>query len=124
MTETRDFPTAVMASLTSGTSLCAGGFSKIHEAAEFLMGHPIWTHHFASNELWSDMQRMAMEQCPGLPTSADGVTADNYKDFVAKLETDIGPTVTIRKGAGLTALLPTDGIPDHLKGKTIIVAAK
>lgn len=121
MVETRDFSTAVMASLTSGTVLCDGGFSKMHEAAEFLMGHPIWTHQFASEELRRYMQKTALEQCPGLPTEAPGVTAANYREFVAKLEGDLGKTVKIRKGSGLTALLPTDGIPDHLKDKTIIL---
>jgi len=29
--------------------------------------------------------------------------------------------VRIRKGDALTAMLPTDGIPDHLKDKTIIL---
>lgn len=44
MTETRDFPTAVIASLSSGVLLCE--FTDMHEAAEYLMGHPIWTHQF------------------------------------------------------------------------------
>ena len=29
--------------------------------------------------------------------------------------------VKIRKGGGLTAMLPTDGIPDHLKDNIIVV---
>lgn len=120
MTETREFPTAVIASLSCGVTLCA--FSQMHEAAEYLMGHPIWTHHFASKQLWQDMQRTIAEQCPGMPTAEpEGVDATNYLEYVAKLETEIGKTVRIRKGGGLTAMLPTDGIPDHLKDKTIIV---
>jgi hypothetical protein len=121
MTETREFPTAVVASLSTGIMLCDGGFSKMHEAAEFLMGHPIWTHHFASEELWSDLRRMLLEQCPGLPTEDHGITKENYKEKLAALEAEIGPTVRIRKGDGLTAMLPTDGIPDHLKDKTIVL---
>lgn len=38
MSETRDFPTAVIASISSGTLLCK--FGDMHEAAEYLMGHP------------------------------------------------------------------------------------
>ena len=120
MTETRDFPTAVIASLSCGTLLCK--FSDMHEAAEFLMGHPIWTHHFASKDFWQEMQCTIAEQCPGMPMSEpEGVTKDNYLEYAAKLETEHGKTVKIRKGGGLTAMLPTDGIPDHLKDKTIIV---
>lgn len=120
MTETRDFPTAVIASLSSGNLLCK--FSDMHEAAEYLMGHPIWTHHFANKELWGEMQQTIAAQCPGMPMGeVDGVTKDNYLEYIAKLETELGKTVKIRKGGGLTAMLPTDGIPDHLKDKTIIV---
>lgn len=44
--ETRDFPSAVIASISTGVLLCK--FNEMHQAAEYLMGHPIWTHHFAS----------------------------------------------------------------------------
>jgi hypothetical protein len=119
MQETRDFPTAVITSLSSGTLLC--NFSDMHEAAEYLMGHPIWTHQFASKELWDEMRRTIAEQCPGMPMGEiEGLTPDNYRDHVARLERELGPTVRIRKGGGLTAMLPTDGIPEHLKDKTII----
>ena len=69
---TREFPTAVIASLSSGVLLCK--FSELHEAAEYLMGHPIWTHHFASKLLWEAMQQRVLEQCPGMPTELAGVT--------------------------------------------------
>ena len=120
MTETRDFPVAVIASLSSGTLLCK--FGDMHEAAEYLMGHPIWTHHFASKPLWKEMQQTIAAQCPGMPTEEpEGVDASNYLDYVAKLEAEFGKTVKIRKGGGLTAMLPTDGIPAHLKNNTIIL---
>lgn len=122
MTETRDFTTAVIASLSSGVTLAP--FSEIHGAAEFLMGHPIWTHHFAQKQLWEEMQRTVLEQCPGMPTDTPGVDATNYKEFVTKLEAEFGPNVKIRKGGGLTAMLPTDGIPDHLKDNAIFIDTK
>lgn len=117
-TETRDFPTLVIASLSSGVLLVERGFSAIHEAAEYLMGHPIWTHHFANKELWHEMQRTVLEQCPGMPTD---IPEGKWREEGARLEKEFGPTVNIRKGAGLTAMLPTDGIPDHLKDETIFV---
>jgi hypothetical protein len=115
--ETRDFPTAVIASISTSILLCK--FGDMHEAAEYLMGHPIFSHHFASDELNADMKRTIAEQCPGMPTKLEGVTPENYLDYVARLEVEFGPKVTIRKGSGLTAMLPTDGIPGHLKDKTI-----
>jgi len=122
MTETRDFPTAVIASLSTGVLLCH--CEEMHEAAEFLMGHPIWTHHFASKDLWKEMQRTIAEQCPGMPTELPDTDAKNYLERLAAIEADLGKTVKIRKGGGLTAMLPTDEIPDHLKDKTITIVTR
>jgi len=122
MSETREFPTAVIASISTGVLLCK--FGDMHEAAEYLMGHPIWTHHFANKELQEEMQRTIAEQCPGMPTEIEGVTAENYLDKLAAIEAEIGKMVVIRKGGGLTAMLPTDGIPEHLKDKISVVMKK
>ena len=113
--ETRDFPTAVIASLSTGTLLCK--FGDMHEAAEFLVGHPIWTHHFASKPLWEAMQRSILEQCPWMPTEIEGVTKDNYLEKVAALEAEFGKVVRIRRGTGATAMHPLEGIP---AGKPVI----
>ena len=119
MVQTRDFPTAVIASISTGILLC--DFGKMQEAAEYLMGHPIWTHHFADKTLTLEMKRTIAEQCPGMPMEIDGVTKDNYLEKLAVIEAEIGKTVRIRKGGGLTAMLPTDAIPDHLKDTIIIL---
>jgi hypothetical protein len=117
MAETREFPTAVIASISSGVLLC--DFSAMHEAAEYLMGHPIWTHDFADKALNAEMKRTIAEQCPGMPTEIEG--GPTWRSQLAKIEAEIGKTVTIRKGGGLTALLPTDGVPD---GVEVIKVAK
>jgi hypothetical protein len=115
MTETRHFPTPVIASLSSGVLLCK--FSDMHEAAEFLMGHPIWTHHFASKDLWQAMQRSILEQCPGMPAELPDTTKENYQAKVANLEREVGKVVRIRRGDGKTAMHPLEGIPP---GKPVI----
>lgn len=120
MIETRDFPVAVIASISTGVLLCK--FSDMHEAAEYLMGHPIWTHQFGSRDFCKEMQRTIVGQCPGMPLDAPGINENNWPAFKAKLEADLGQVVKIRKGGGLTAMLPTDGIPDHLKDHAIMVA--
>lgn len=117
--ETRDFPVAVIASISTGIVLCK--FSDMHEAAEYLMGHPIWTHQFADRTLVDEMKRAIAEQCPGMVTEARGIDSTNWQEFVAKLEADLGKTVRIRKGSGLTAMLPTDGIPDHVKDSVVTI---
>lgn len=115
MPETRDFPTAVIASLSTGVLLCK--FGDLHEAAEFLMGHPIWTHHFGSKELWSKMQHTIIEQCPGMPTALPDTDKDNYLAKLADIEAEIGKMVKIRKGDGASAMHPMEGIPE---GKHVI----
>jgi hypothetical protein len=115
MTETRDFPTAVTASLSTGILLYK--FGDMHEAAEYLMGHPIWTHHFADKMLTSEMKRAIAEQCPGMPIEIESDSKDNYLQKVAEIEAELGKTVRIRKGSGVTAMLPTDGIPRSRKGQ-------
>lgn len=117
--ETRDFPVAVIASISTGILLCK--FNEMQEAAEFLMGHPIWTHQFGDRTFVDEMSRTITEQCPGMVTEAPGIDGSNWKEFAAKLEADLGKMVTIRKGGGLTAMLPTDGLPDHLKDGIMIV---
>ncbi len=118
MNETREFSTAAIASISSGVLLCED-FGKMAEAAEYLMGHPIWTHHFADKQLCDDMKRTIAEQCPGMPTELEG--GPTWRAQLAEIESKFGKTVRIRKGSGLTAMLPTDGIPDHVKVATIVV---
>ena len=107
--ETREFPTAVIASLSTVVLFCE--FSKMHEAAEFLMGHPIWIHHFASKDLWQKMRARVVAQVPDMPSSIEGVTNENYLQKIADVERQIGASVTIRGGNGETAMHPLEGIP-------------
>jgi hypothetical protein len=119
MKEGREFPSPVIASLSSGILLCE--FGAMHEAAEYLMGHPIWTHHFADKSLLAAIRKAIDEQCPGMPTSFPDMPPAKWRDKAAEIEAQFGKLVTIRKGSGATAMEPLDGIPDHLKDKTIIV---
>lgn len=118
MTKTREFPTEVVASLSSGVLLCQ--FSDMHEAAEFLMGHPIWTHHFADKVLWKSMQDAILAQYPAMPTEMAGVTPDNVEERVSGLHSELGAVVSIQGGDGHTAMSPLEGIP---QGKSTIILA-
>lgn len=120
MTETRDFPTAVVASISSGYLLC--NFSDMHEAAEFILGHPVWTHHFGNEGICSALRAAVLEQCPSLPKKEDcaSITKENWQEFVASLEADIGPVVRLRKGSGETAMSPFDGIPEDKPAIVVI----
>src|SRR5947209_6718387 len=121
-TETREFPTTVIASLATGLILYEGegGFSKLHEAAEFLMGHPIWTHHFASRDLWRAMRERVLAECPNMMSKDEvrDVNKENWREWAAEVERRYGKTVRIHKGDGSTAKHPLEGLPD---GKEVVV---
>ena len=113
MTETRDFPTEVIASISTGILMC--DFAAMQEAAEYLMGHPIWTHHFGDKQLMQEMRQTLSVQCPGMPTEVVG----EWKSFRDGLIERLGPSIKIRKGSGLTAMLPTDGVPPGVEILTV-----
>lgn len=88
--ETKAFSTAALASLSSGMLLCE--FGDMHEAAEYLMGHPIWTHEFASKPMWDRMKSKLLEQHPGLPAAEppEGTDWQAWRDeIVAKLGAEL-----------------------------------
>lgn len=88
------FSTAAVVSLSSGMLLC--NFSEVHEAAEHLMGHQIWTHQFASRALWDQMKARLLEQHPALPvTEPEGVGRDNWQDYLAAACAMFGETMTL-----------------------------
>jgi hypothetical protein len=41
------------------TGITAGPFSDIQEYAEKLLGHPVWTHEFASKEFSDKLKELA-----------------------------------------------------------------
>ena len=54
---------AILASLTTGTLLVE--FSLVHEAAEWIMGRPIWTHQFPS--MFDEIKSEVLSQFPDMP---------------------------------------------------------
>lgn len=100
--ETKTFSTAAVVSLTSGLLLCK--FGEMHELAEYVMGHPIWTHEFASKPLWELMKSKLLEQHPDLPVEAD--ESQPWQDYLAAACAKFGETLTITKGEEVRAADP------------------
>ena len=44
------------------TGIACGPFSDVHEIAERLMGRPIFTHEFASPEIWKALRNKVREE--------------------------------------------------------------
>jgi len=117
MAETKEFPSLAVASLSTRRLLC--DFGVMHGCAEWIMGHPIWTHQFPS--LADDLRGAVLAQFPDMPTELEGCNKENWRQYADRIEQQFGKMLTVRKGDGLTELSPTDGIPDHLKDRTIVI---
>lgn len=101
--ESKSFSTAALASITTGRLLC--DFSDMHEAIEYLMGHPVWTHELASESLFKLMSMKLREQHPGLPAE-DDCNDTNWQQFRDQLVAKLGSTLTITKGEEVRAADP------------------
>lgn len=82
---------AALATLTTGTVLV--DFSQVHEAAEWLMGHSIWTHQLPA--LADEIKAAALSQFPGLPT----VAPDDWRACRDAVRAQYGATVLTKQGA-------------------------
>jgi hypothetical protein len=95
--ETKSFTVPVLVSLVSGKMLTTS-FSALHECAEFVMGHPVWTHEFASKPLWELMRSKVLEQHPDLDVDCESVTKENWLAFTNELIGRLGHEREIVKG--------------------------
>ena len=103
----RKFPTAAIASLTTGVLLCK--FEEMHEAAEYVAGGPVFTHQFPL--IMGHIRDLILKQHPGLPTELHGVTTENYMDYRLDLDRRFGAEILIEEGDGASLMSPLDGTP-------------
>ena len=121
MAEKRLIPTEILLSLT--TEIVLADVGDIHTAAEFVLGHPVMSHHFACDEFWSKILTVILEQHPDLtPDLADDVDTTNWQAKRAALVERFGETREVVKGEYAPELGLLDGIPDG--NKTILVDIK
>lgn len=117
MAEKRNIPTTVLISLT--TEVILADVSDIHAAAEFVLGHPVWVHHFTCDDFWSKVRAVILKQHPDLTTDlADDVNPDNVWVKRDALIERFGETREVVKGDSEPELGFLDGIPE--KKKSII----
>jgi hypothetical protein len=119
--ETKSFTIPVLVSLVSG-KLLTNTFGDVHECAEFVIGHPVWTHEFASETLWQAMRAKVLEQHPDLDVDVEHVTKDNWRDVVAKLVADLGESRELRQGTDERTKTPIETLQEIRPDAQIIVA--
>lgn len=116
--ETKEFELGAVLSITTGKLLCQ--FGDFHECAEWVVGGPIWTHHFASKKLTAAMRDAVIAQHPDLPTALPDCTTENWQEKLTALRAKLGDTRALTKGGGHRAMHPLDGIP---AGKPVVVVS-
>lgn len=96
MSETKQFPTLVVASTITGIGLTNMKFSDMHECAEWLCGYPVWTHELVHGPTQDQYVTEGYEQFPNMPTPAEA--ENDYVAAAAKAVAEYGETVVVRQG--------------------------
>ncbi|SCM71602.1 hypothetical protein KL86PLE_100281 [uncultured Pleomorphomonas sp.] len=108
MAETRDFDPRIIGSITTGVLLLED-FGQVHEAMEFVMGRPIWTHEIPSES--AEMKRLVLEQVPDMPTQISG----SWQETAQALLDRYGAAISIKKGETVRTKDPLQTLSDALK---------
>lgn len=105
--------------LTTGKSF--GPFDEMHEAAEHVIGQPIWTHEFASKELWGTLRENVLAQFPDLPADGDAVTTENAMQFLADAVAKFGETLEVEQGTAERTKSPMETLQEVAGDKPVIM---
>lgn len=106
MTDTKMIDPCALASLTTGIVLCEDGFSKVHEAAEWLLGHPVWTHEFIDPDIKAALISAVAEQYPTISTEKPA----DWRARIAELRAEFGEAVNVRQGNRKRARGPVESL--------------
>lgn len=119
MAETKSFDPAVLATLTTGT-LLVQPFGLAHEAAEWVLGHPVWTHQWP--KMSGKMRDAVLAQFPDMPVGSVGARFAQVRDEV---RARYGAAVEVKRGGGETAIGPLDpaGFPEGTTADVVPVVA-
>lgn len=116
--------TTALLGLASG--ICtSGGFGQIHEAAELVAGHPIWTHEFADLALVDRLAARALEIVPGLAPWCERIKAEpgRWKEIEDACVAAIGEGFDIHEGAAERTESPLESLHRIAPHADVIVVA-
>ena len=120
MKEVKEFPILLVATTYCGISLTHTTFREIQECAEWLCGHPVWTHELAHPEIQKLYKSVAIVQFPLLP-SREEVEAD-IMAAKAKLLATYGENVLVERWPTDRLKTPIDTLRDLRPDVDVIVA--
>lgn len=119
----KSFPMWAILSLTTGC-LLGGSFGDVHELAEHLAGHPIWTHEFADKAMWTKLCDLLFAQHPDLRetlTPSVKITRDNWEQQRDLLVAKYGTERMITKGSSERTESPIESMQRIAPGKPVVV---
>ena len=120
MAEMKEFDTLIIGSLTCGCTLRGGPFGDLHEAAEWVMGHSIWTHEFADKALWLRMSDAIRAHLPDMPAPYEDGEKPDWKAVGAALIDRYGETVSLPRGQQERTEGPMESLQRLAPGKPVI----
>ena len=116
----KEFPIEVVVGLASGINL--GKFGDIHECAEFIAGHSIWTHEFADKALWKRLRDLVHQQHPQLAdVEISTMKPEEVPAVVEQLHERFSKTLTLTKGSGERTENPIESLERMYPGKPVVV---
>lgn len=97
MKKEKKFSINAVLALVTGKGMGAK-FSEVHEAAELVPGHGVWTHEFAEEGVWARLREAVLDQYPslveyGLEEGDEAAGVD-----VQKAMTEFGAVLSLRQG--------------------------
>lgn len=117
-TKTFDVPT--LASITTGV-LLVQPFSKVHEACEWLLGHPVWTHELGNRATVDRIKATLLKQFPELDVDATNVGKDNWAPFAYELIQKFGPSREVEQGTDEREADPLTTLKQMIPGASVVV---
>lgn len=122
--ETKQFKSTTVAGLYSGVML-AGTFSDIHECAEWVAGHPIWTHEFADKAKWDALKAALVKAFPEIVECDElvaGCNRENYSEKAAAVEKRWPDPIELPKGSEQRTESPLESLSRIAPNKPVIIA--
>lgn len=113
----KEISTLALISITSGIMLTEK-FGEIHEAAEFIIGHPIWTHEFADKNIQKTLNDLVLKQVPEISSiDVSGCNNDNYAQYQKKIHQKIGFCRVVKQGDAVRDKHPIKTLSDIMEAK-------
>jgi hypothetical protein len=111
----RNLDARAVGSITSGRLLIED-FGKVHEAIEWLAGHPVWTHELP--DIRSSLAPMLRAMFPELPR--ENFTED-WRTVAHRLQEAWPDGIALAKGVGKRTGSPVDTLRDKVGDDKIVV---